>query len=93
MDKNKEIVLLDFWAEWCSPCKRLSLIIDDVVSDFNGMIEMEKINVEDETETVEQFGVQNLPTLILLIDRNEVARRSGAITKESLFKWIESNIQ
>ncbi len=85
-------VLVDFWAEWCGPCKALGPTLEDVAKDFDGKVSITKLNVDESPEMSAQFGVMSIPTLILFKDGNIVATKVGAVTKSQLIAFIESSL-
>ena len=85
-------VLVDFWAEWCGPCKALAPTLEDVAKDFDGKVTIAKLNVDESPEMSAQFGVMSIPTLILFKNGNIEATKVGAITKSQLTAFIESNL-
>ena len=86
------IVLVDFWAPWCGPCKMLSPVIDELAEDMNGKIKVLKCNVDDNQQTPSKFNIMGVPTLILFKNGEMVAQRSGMAPKKIIQDWITSNI-
>ena len=80
--------LLDFWAEWCGPCKFMEPIMDELEKELAGKIKIEKINVDEKPDQAAKFSVMSIPTYIVLKDDREVERLIGATSKESLLKAI-----
>lgn len=91
--KNSEVpVLVDFFAEWCSPCRQLSPVLDEVSKELGDKLKVVKMNIDDSPETPTSFGVRGIPTLIMFKDGQAVATHSGAMTKSKLTEWINSQI-
>ena len=87
---SKSVVLVDFWATWCGPCRMLSPIVDDVAEAFAGRIEVAKCNVDDQEEIAEQFGIRSIPTL-LFFKNGEVADKTvGLVGKAEIENKINS---
>ena len=90
--KASKIVLVDFWAEWCGPCKQLAPVLDELSSELGDQVEIFKVDIDQNTETPTKYGVRGIPTLILFKDGKQIATKVGALPKSSLKEWIESNI-
>ncbi len=84
---SKQTVLLDFWADWCGPCKMLSPVIDEIAQESDA-VKVGKVNVDQEPELAQQYGIMSIPTLILFQDGSEVKRTSGARSKQELLAWL-----
>lgn len=82
-------VLVDFWADWCGPCKMLSPIVEELASDFAGRMRVGKVDTEANPGFNERFGIRSIPLLILFEDGEELARIVGARPKEALTSWLE----
>jgi thioredoxin 1 len=85
-------VLVDFWAEWCGPCKQIAPIIEDLANDKGDAIEVYKHNIDTNPETPGKHGVRGIPTLILFEKGKPVSTKVGALPKSALYDWIEENI-
>jgi thioredoxin 1 len=85
-------VLVDFWAEWCGPCKQLSPIMDELARDLQGKLKIVKINIDDNTETPSKYGVKGIPTMILFKEGKQVAVKVGALPKSHINEWLETYI-
>ena len=85
-------VLVDFFAEWCPPCKRLGPIIEELAGEMAGRVKICKLNVQDNSDLATQFGVMNIPTMILLNNGEETWRAVGFQAKKAIIKNIEANI-
>ncbi|MEC7832505.1 MAG: thioredoxin TrxA [Pseudomonadota bacterium] len=85
-------VLLDFWAEWCGPCKSLSPIVDETSKDYEGKIKFAKINVDENADTTKEFGIRGIPTLILFKNGEKKETKVGLLTKSELTSFLDNNI-
>ncbi|MFT3733667.1 MAG: thioredoxin TrxA [Rhodocyclaceae bacterium] len=85
-------VLLDYWAEWCGPCKAIAPILDEVAKEYAGKLTVAKINIDDNSETPAKFGVRGIPTLMLFKDGNVVATKVGALAKSQLSAFLDGNL-
>ena len=85
-------VLVDFWAEWCNPCKMIAPVLDEVAKELGDKVRITKVNVDENPETPVKFGVRGIPSLILFKDGNVVATKVGAVGKSELVTFIEENI-
>ncbi|MBU1863531.1 MAG: thioredoxin [Candidatus Omnitrophica bacterium] len=83
-------IVIDFWAEWCSPCKRLTPVIEELAAEMDGQVKFIKINVDNNQEIASQYQVMSIPTLIFLKNGQEVDRMVGAAGKDSLVKKIKT---
>jgi thioredoxin 1 len=83
-------VLVDFWAEWCGPCKMIAPFLEDVAADMNGKVTVAKINIDENPQTPMKYGVRGIPTLILFKDGQVAATKIGALPKSKLVEWLES---
>ena len=85
-------VLVDFWAEWCGPCKAIAPILDDISKDYDGKLVVAKINIDENQKIAAQFAVRAIPTLIIFKDGNFEADKKGALSKSQLTAFIDSTI-
>ena len=85
-------VLVDYWAEWCGPCKMIAPILDDVAKDYAGKLKVAKLNIDDNQTTPASYGVRGIPTLMLFKNGNIEATKVGALSKSQLVAFIDSNL-
>ena len=90
--QSSKPVLVDFWAEWCAPCRMLAPTIDDIAEQFGESAGVVKVNVDDNTSTAQRYGIKGIPTLILFSAGKEVERVVGATSKESISRMIEKHV-
>lgn len=83
-------VLVDFWAEWCGPCKMIAPALDEIAGELDGKITIAKLNIDENPMTPGKFGVRGIPTLMLFKNGNVTATKVGALPKSQLKSWIES---
>ncbi len=85
-------VLVDYWAEWCGPCKSIAPILDQVAKEYDGRLKIAKINVDENQQVPAKFGIRGIPTLMLFKNGNLEATRVGALSKSQLTAFLDSNI-
>lgn len=85
-------VLVDFWADWCMPCKMISPILDELAKEYDGKLRIAKFNVDEGQTTASRYGIMSIPTLILFKDGKVLNQISGAMNKKQLMKEIHDNI-
>ncbi|HEX6841031.1 MAG TPA: thioredoxin TrxA [Stellaceae bacterium] len=83
-------VLVDFWAEWCGPCKAIAPFLEELASDMKGKVTIAKINIDENPQTPMKYGVRGIPTLILFKNGPVAATKIGALPKTKLAEWVES---
>lgn len=86
-------VLVDFWAEWCGPCKMLAPVLDEVAKAYSGRVKIMKVNVDENEETPAKYGVRGIPNLILFKGGNVLASKVGALTQSQLAAFLDENCQ
>ncbi|WP_420548372.1 thioredoxin TrxA [Curvivirga sp.] len=84
-------VVVDYWAEWCGPCKMIGPALEEIASDMQGEVKIAKINIDENPDTPSKFGVRGIPTLMMFKDGEVVATKVGALPKTQLEEWINSN--
>ena len=85
-------VLVDFWAEWCGPCKQIAPSLDEISEELDGKMSLAKVNIDENPETPSKYGVRGIPTLMLFKDGEVVSTKVGALPKSKLKEWVESVI-
>ena len=85
-------VLVDFWAEWCGPCKMIAPALDELAVKYKGKVTIAKLNIDENPNTPTKYGVRGIPTLMLFKDGNVAATKIGALPKGQLDQWVETSI-
>ncbi len=85
-------VLVDYWAEWCGPCKMIAPILNDIAVEYAGKLKVAKINIDENSGTAPKYGVRGIPTLMLFKNGNVEATKVGALNKSQLTAFIDQNI-
>ena len=85
-------VLVDFWAEWCGPCKMIAPILDEIATEYTDKLKVTKINIDENSNTPPKFGIRGIPTLMLFKAGQVEATKVGAVSKSQLNAFIDSNI-
>ena len=92
VDNSSIPVLIDFWAEWCGPCKEIGPILEEISNEMGNKIKIIKINIDENPNTPNQHGVQSIPTLIIFKKGEPIATKVGSAIKSELLTWIETSI-
>ena len=85
-------VLVDFWAEWCGPCKMIAPALEEIGAEYKGRLTVAKVNIDENPASPNTYGVRGIPTLILFKDGKQVATKIGAAPKSALKEWVASTI-
>ena len=88
--KAEGSVLVDFWAEWCGPCKMISPALEEIAKEMDGRVQIAKMNIDDNPVTPQKYGVRGIPTLMLFRDGQVAATKDGAVPNNLLQEWVES---
>ena len=90
--QNEKAVLLDFWAEWCGPCKMIAPLLEEVAVSHADKLAVMKLNVDENPNTAQKFGIRSIPTLILFKDGEVQAQKMGAMPKSQLEEFLDTNL-
>ena len=90
--QSQQPVLVDYWAEWCGPCKMIAPILDEVAKEYAGKLKVAKLNIDENQETPAKYGIRGIPTLMLFKGGNIEATKVGALSKSQLAAFIDSHL-
>ncbi len=90
--KSDTPVMVDYWAEWCGPCKMIAPILDEIADEYNGKLTIAKLNIDENQETPQKYAVRGIPTLMIFKDGEVAATKVGAVSKSQLSAFIDSAI-
>ena len=88
----KDPVLVDYWAEWCGPCKMIAPVLEEIAEEYAGKLRIAKLNIDDNAATPPKYGIRGIPTLMLFKGGNVEATKVGAVSKSQLSAFIDSNM-
>jgi len=89
---SASLVLVDFWAEWCGPCKMIAPLLNDIAEEYSDQVTVGKLNIDQNSGTPPKYGIRGIPTLLLFKEGNVVDTKVGALSKTQLKEFIDSNL-
>ena len=90
--KATEPVVVDFWAEWCGPCKMIAPALEEIAGSLNGKVKIVKLNVDESPETAQKYGIMSIPTLMIFKNGEMASRQVGAAPRQKLEQWITASV-
>ena len=90
--QSQQPVLVDYWAEWCGPCKMIAPILDEISAEYAGKLKVAKVNIDENQQTPAKFGIRGIPTLMIFKNGNVEATKVGALSKSQLAAFIDSTL-
>jgi thioredoxin 1 len=90
--KSETPVVVDFWAEWCQPCKQIAPFLEELATDLDGQVKVAKVNIDDNPLTPTKYGVRGIPTLMVFKNGEIAATKVGALPKSKLYEWVQDSV-